>query len=100
MSNFYLRPADQLFKLQIPLGFGGGQALAEDGGFVHFPSEIIIMIIITRNVFVNQTLTARTVGLVGGVLAGLALALTGPLTIILSLLLSCFLSLFLSCFLA
>ena len=29
--------------------------------------------------FVNQTLTARTVGLVGGVLAGLALALTGPL---------------------
>ena len=27
--------------------------------------------------FVNQTLTARTVGLVGGVLAGLALALTG-----------------------
>ena len=37
-----------------------------------------IMIIITRDVFVNQTLTARTVGLVGGVLAGLALALTGP----------------------
>ena len=33
----------------------------------------------TRNVFVNQTLTARTVGLVGGVLAGLALALTGSL---------------------
>ena len=31
----------------------------------------------TRNVFVNQTLTARTVGLVGGLLAGLALALTG-----------------------
>ena len=49
MSNFYLRPADQLFKLQIPLGFGGGQALAEDGGFVHLPSEIIIkMMIITH----------------------------------------------------
>ena len=25
---------DQWFKLQIPLGFGGGQALAEDGGWV------------------------------------------------------------------
>ena len=33
--------------------------------------------------FVNQTLTARTVGLVGGVLAGLALALTGLYLIIL-----------------
>ena len=28
------RPAEQLFKLQIPLGFGGGQALAEEGGCV------------------------------------------------------------------
>ena len=36
--------------------------------------------------FVNQTLTARTVGLVGGVLAGLALALTGPRFIFLPIL--------------
>ena len=38
-----------------------------------------------RNVFVNQTLTARTVGLVGGVLAGLALALTGSFVVLLLL---------------
>ena len=38
-----------------------------------------------RNVFVNQTLTARTVGLVGGVLAGLALALTGSTVVLLLL---------------
>ena len=93
--NLYLRPAEQLFKLQIPLGFGGGQALAEDGGFVRwFISKTKHSDFLTpynlyfnrtwrvsawscRNVLVNQTLTARTVGLVGGVLAGFALALTG-----------------------
>ena len=95
--NLYLRPAEQLFKLQIPLGFGGGQALAEDGGFVRwFISKTKHSDFLTpynlyfnrtwrvsawscRNVLVNQTLTARTVGLVGGVLAGFALALTGPI---------------------
>ena len=40
--NFYTRPADQLFKLQIPLGFGGGQALAEDGGCAHYSLSQII----------------------------------------------------------
>ena len=48
LSSVYpRRPAEQLFKLQIPLGFGGGQALAEEGGCVFLVMILTMMITTT-----------------------------------------------------